>query len=289
MGPPRPRRQRLGALPGGTPRLLAQLLLTRIGRLTDLAMAAPPIRVAWSVQIAAAALRYPARVVALKILAGLIDHLVAFLSHPCEHVERRALAESARHDRHGGVNRAVGLGDLLREKHDCRREQNTPLARHVLFAAHIPVEVADLGAAVQVQLNDEKILVYVVGNLGIREDLLMHLLAVEASALLKEQNKALSFVVRLRQIIPHILESVAHPGLLVQAVVADLLCRHGQRHDNGQHCSDPCFHSGSPPRYDAVAGSARNRDPINSFSSRPSMTETCRSSIGRSGSPYRSQ
>jgi len=57
----------------------------------------------------------------------------------------------------------------------------------------------------------------------------VHLLAVDAAALLPDDEQALALGIRLAQILAHVLERVAKPRFLVQPVVAKFGRGGGQR------------------------------------------------------------
>ena len=69
------------------------------------------------------------------------------------------------------------------------------------------------------------------GDVRARENLLMHLGAIDASTLLKEQREALALRIGFVEIFAQVFECIPHPAGLVQAIIAQLCAcgRQGQQ------------------------------------------------------------
>ena len=83
------------------------------------------------------------------------------------------------------------------------------------------VEIRDFNVAEHVDLNNEKIVFDVLGDLGDDKDLFMHLLAVDTAALFHEDHEALALRIRFFKVFAKILERISHPRRLMQAIVTN--------------------------------------------------------------------
>ncbi len=129
-------------------------------------------------------------------------------------------AESTRHLHHCGSLRRCVFVNLRREEHEGRGEHDSPLHRRLAFAQRLAVEIRHLDIAKQVHLHDEIVFFQQRDDFRADQHLSVHLGAIDTAALFPDQQQPLALGVRLCQILAQILERVAHPGSLVQPVIA---------------------------------------------------------------------
>jgi hypothetical protein len=103
------------------------------------------------------------------------------------------------------------------------RENIAPFARRGLFGQHLAIKIGNFLVAEHVVLHDLEIRLYEIGDTsGSDSNLLMHLRAVDATALLEDHHQPLAFFPRGLDVLRNIPERQGEPVLLVQTVLADL-------------------------------------------------------------------